>query len=201
MNRLLILYPPLFNCYEKFHRKVAKITQSLDEFSFVYPDDPNAFVEKCASENFPKAYLKKSSDWRGEVPTHAIIFDDGEVFIDELVRLKESGKPFRVVKIAISRVVNVDRDKQYKGVKTTKEFEYIGRGSYWGNPHSMFEDGDDRDEVIRKYKYDFDYEKFPHIDKKEVYKLVGKRLGCFCKPASCHGDVLADFLNTWDDGK
>jgi hypothetical protein len=65
----------------------------------------------------------------------------------------------------------------------------------------MYEDGEDREEVIRKYKYDFDFEKFPNKEKKEVYKLAGKRLGCFCKPDSCHGDVLADFLNSWDDGK
>jgi hypothetical protein len=65
----------------------------------------------------------------------------------------------------------------------------------------MFEEGDDREEVIRKYKYDFDFEKFPHIDKSEVHKLAGKKLGCFCKPATCHGDILADFLNEYDDGK
>ncbi|WP_261928243.1 DUF4326 domain-containing protein, partial [Vibrio aestuarianus] len=59
----------------------------------------------------------------------------------------------------------------------------------------------DRDEVIRKYKYDFDYDKFINVDKSRVYDLAGKRLGCFCKPQSCHGDVLADFLNSWDDGK
>ncbi len=64
----------------------------------------------------------------------------------------------------------------------------------------MFEDGD-RDEVIRKFKYDFDYDKFLNIDKSKVYSLAGKRLGCFCKPQACHGDVLADFLNSWDDGK
>ncbi|MEP0357399.1 DUF4326 domain-containing protein [Paraglaciecola sp.] len=39
------------------------------------------------------------------------------------------------------------------------------------------------------------------MEKAEVYKLAGKRLGCFCKPSACHGDVLADFLNSWDDGK
>ena len=38
-------------------------------------------------------------------------------------------------------------------------------------------------------------------EKSEVYKLSGKRLGCFCKPMECHGDVLADYLNSWDDGK
>ena len=65
----------------------------------------------------------------------------------------------------------------------------------------MYEGEDDREEVIRKYKYDFDYEKFPNKAKSEVCKLAGKRLGCFCKPQACHGDVLVDFLNSWDDGK
>jgi hypothetical protein len=201
MNKLLILYPAEFNCSSKFERKVKHIIATLSNFEVVFSNDDNFLIKNLFDQYQQDIALQQNINWNKDDFTHAIIFDDGEVFIDELVRLKESGKPFRVVKIAISRVVNVDRDKQYKGVKTTKEFEYIGRGSYWGNPHSMFEDGDDRDEVIRKYKYDFDYEKFPHIDKKEVYKLVGKRLGCFCKPASCHGDVLADFLNTWDDGK
>ena len=65
----------------------------------------------------------------------------------------------------------------------------------------MHEEGDDREEVIRKYKYDFDFEKFPNKEKSEVHKLTGKRLGCFCKPQACHGDILADYLNSWDDGK
>ncbi len=65
----------------------------------------------------------------------------------------------------------------------------------------MFEEGDDRDEVIRRYKFDFDFVKLPHIDKDEAFRLVGKKLGCFCKPTSCHGDVLANFLNSLDDEK
>lgn len=28
-----------------------------------------------------------------------------------------------------------------------------------------------------------------------VLALRGKRLGCFCKPAPCHGDVIAEFVN------
>jgi len=39
------------------------------------------------------------------------------------------------------------------------------------------------------------------FEQAEVYKLAGKRLGCFCKPSAFHGDVLADFLNCWDVGK
>ncbi|MCA1772919.1 MAG: DUF4326 domain-containing protein [Halomonas sp.] len=130
-----------------------------------------------------------------------IVFDDGEEFPEEVDLLKENSIPIRLIDVAITRVINIKREPEYKGLKSTHEYEYIGRGSYWGNPYSMYEDGEDREEVIRKYKYDFDYEKFPNKEIKEVYKLAGKRLGCFCKPDSCHGDVLADFLNSWDDGK
>ncbi|WP_219821312.1 DUF4326 domain-containing protein [Methylobacter tundripaludum] len=28
----------------------------------------------------------------------------------------------------------------------------------------------------------------------ELYKLAGKKLGCFCKPEDCHGDILASRL-------
>ena len=34
-------------------------------------------------------------------------------------------------------------------------------------------------------------EKHPDF-KMHVKKLKGKKLGCFCKPKACHGDVLAD---------
>lgn len=31
-----------------------------------------------------------------------------------------------------------------------------------------------------------------------VLSLRGKRLGCFCHPSACHGDVIASFLNEKD---
>ena len=65
----------------------------------------------------------------------------------------------------------------------------------------MYEDGSDREEVIRKYRYDFENDLFPKKSKSEVIRLAGKRLGCFCKPKACHGDILADYLNSLDDGK
>ncbi|CAA6804525.1 MAG: Unknown protein [uncultured Sulfurovum sp.] len=65
----------------------------------------------------------------------------------------------------------------------------------------MFENGDTRDDVIRKFAYDFEQDMFLNKQKNEVYKLSGKRLGCFCKPSSCHGDILANFLNSQDDGR
>lgn len=201
MATVLILYPKFFNSYSKFSRKVMKITSSLGVATLVYPSDPNSLIAKFCAESSGKMTAKELSSWTPNDITHAIIFDDGEEFIEETAQLKESKKPLRVVGIFITRVINIKTETEYQSKKSTPNYEYIGRGSYWGNPYSMYEEGDDREEVIRKYKYDFDYEKFPNKEKSEVYKLVGKRLGCFCKPQACHGDVLADFLNSWDDGK
>lgn len=67
---------------------------------------------------------------------------------------------------------------------------YIGRPSKWGNPFRIGPDGY-REEVIRKYR---DWiGKQPEL-LKSLPELEGKRLGCFCKPLACHGDVLADLI-------
>ncbi|EMF7414118.1 DUF4326 domain-containing protein [Vibrio parahaemolyticus] len=201
MAKILVLYPQLFNCYSKFVRKVGKITSNLDDVELVYSNDPNQFIETFCAENSNSVRYRQLSTWSCDDITHAIVFDDGEEFPSEIELLKSAKIPHRFIHINITRVINIKVDTKYQAEKRTPKYEYIGRGSYWGNPHSMFEDGDDRDEVIRKYKYDFDYDKFINVDKSKVYELAGKRLGCFCKPQACHGDVLADFLNSWDDGK
>ena len=201
MASVLVLYPKLFNSYSKFARKVENIISTLDQVTLVFESDPNLFIERIVANNLHKLSARRVSDWRYDEITHAIIFDDGEEFVEESERLKASGLPLRIVNILITRVINIKTETTYQSIKGNNKYEYIGRGSYWGNPYSMYEEGDDREEVIRKYKYDFDYEKFPNKEKSEVYKLAGKRLGCFCKPNACHGDIIADFLNAWDDGK
>ena len=73
----------------------------------------------------------------------------------------------------------------------TEEFDvYIGRGSQWGNPFVIGKDGD-RDEVIDKYK---DYIADHPSLLRDLVKLRGKRLGCYCKPLRCHGDVLVELI-------
>lgn len=68
---------------------------------------------------------------------------------------------------------------------------YIGRGSKWGNPFVLGKDGD-REEVITKYKsYLWKEIRLGRITNKDLQELKGKRLGCFCKPKECHGDVIA----------
>lgn len=64
---------------------------------------------------------------------------------------------------------------------------YIGRPSKWGNPFVIGKDGD-RTEVLRKYERWLRQQ--PHL-MAALPELKGKRLGCYCAPAPCHGDILA----------
>ena len=68
---------------------------------------------------------------------------------------------------------------------------YIGRAGRgkdgkWGN---KFYKGT-REENIANYEHWL----LTHPDGKKLMKalpeLLGKRLGCFCKPKACHGDIL-----------
>lgn len=69
---------------------------------------------------------------------------------------------------------------------------YIGRPGPWGNPFVIGPDGT-REEVIAKYKKYAENSKFIQAN---VHTLKGKRLGCWCKPLACHGDVLKDMADS-----
>lgn len=68
---------------------------------------------------------------------------------------------------------------------------YIGRGSYWGNPYEIKEHG--REGAVKL----FSSLNFP---KNHYMALSGAKLGCFCKPESCHGDILVkNFKDYYND--
>ena len=70
------------------------------------------------------------------------------------------------------------------------EFDvYIGRPSKWGNPFEIGKDGT-RAEVIRKFAVYLSHNKELL---KDLHELKGKRLGCWCYPEMCHGDVLVQW--------
>jgi hypothetical protein len=69
---------------------------------------------------------------------------------------------------------------------------YIGRPGPWGNPFAMNGE-DDRENVIARYRTWLDSQ--PHLKRMARRELAGKTLGCWCAPASCHGDVLAAVAN------
>jgi hypothetical protein len=75
---------------------------------------------------------------------------------------------------------------------------YIGRAnrhynlpqSKWANPFLIPRDGD-RDEVIAKYRAYV----LSRPDLLEALADINyQRLGCWCAPLRCHGDVLAELI-------
>lgn len=73
---------------------------------------------------------------------------------------------------------------------------YIGRGSMWGNPIPI-DDDNPRWIVIERYReYLLDQLSTGVITVQDFLDLKGKRLGCFCKPKDCHGDVIVEIYNT-----
>lgn len=78
---------------------------------------------------------------------------------------------------------------------------YIGRPSKWGNPYTHLSAAAERegmelvasvDEAIEAYQ-EWIMEQ-PEL-LKDLHELKGKRLGCWCKPGPCHGDVLAELAD------
>jgi hypothetical protein len=75
-------------------------------------------------------------------------------------------------------------------IRQEKADVYIGRPSLWGNPFVIGRDGT-RDEVIAKYRsYLVNHPFLLNC----VFELKGKKLGCYCKPLACHGDVLIEMI-------
>lgn len=76
---------------------------------------------------------------------------------------------------------------------------YIGRPSKWGNPFTHRKDNTiakflvaTREEAVEAYR---DWIKAQPELLAALPELKGKRLGCFCKPQSCHGDILAEMAD------
>lgn len=78
---------------------------------------------------------------------------------------------------------------------------YIGRPRrgdpwYFGNPFEIGKDGN-RAEVIGKFQNWFLTGTDPRAVWMRVHinELRGKKLGCFCAPQMCHGDLLAHYAD------
>ena len=74
---------------------------------------------------------------------------------------------------------------------------YIGRGSDWGNPYSHLpvsaavyktETVEEAIECYRKYLLTR-----PDLLSR-IHEFQGKRLGCWCYPKQCHGNVLLELI-------
>lgn len=81
---------------------------------------------------------------------------------------------------------------------------YIGRAGkgqdgYFGNPFRLHSN-ESRGSTLERYREYF----YGRIDtdpvfRERIHALKGKTLGCFCKPYPCHGDIIAEYLNSMKD--
>ena len=86
-------------------------------------------------------------------------------------------------------------------IRNAKYDVYIGRAGhgqdgYFGNPFMLKAD-ETRGSTLEKYRKYFNnrLETDPEFRRK-ILSLKGKTLGCFCKPYPCHGDIIAEYLNS-----
>lgn len=93
-------------------------------------------------------------------------------------------------------VVNINKDKCdiYIGRSTQSHIPEYPQKGWAGNPYNLKDWN--RTESIQRYREYF----YDRIEKDEIFRagilsLRGKTLGCFCKPLSCHGDIIAEYLN------
>lgn len=91
-----------------------------------------------------------------------------------------------------------DRAKVYSGttvVNINNEEEYdvlIDRTTEWGNPTEIdLKKGITRLDAIKNY---YEYLMAKRDLLKKLPTLMGKRLGCHCKPEFCHGDIIVMFI-------
>lgn len=75
-----------------------------------------------------------------------------------------------------------------------EEFDvYIGRDGDFGNPFRIGP-AHNRTQVIAAYRKWLLSK--PDLVARVKVELRGKRLGCWCRPKQCHGDVLAEVANS-----
>lgn len=84
------------------------------------------------------------------------------------------------------------------------EVVYIGRGSLYGNPFSHLKSRyrtvivASREEAVAKFREwvttDMNVPGWKKPTAEMIESLRGKKLGCYCAPAACHGDVYIELL-------
>tara|TARA_Y100000389_G_C17280313_1_gene422615 strand:+ start:92 stop:454 length:363 start_codon:yes stop_codon:yes gene_type:complete len=95
-----------------------------------------------------------------------------------------------------------DQNNEYigrHGVIFIEKQRFPKQPSKWANPFKIGKDGD-RDTVINKYKqYLKNKLDNDELLRHELLKLKNKKLGCWCYPEPCHGDVLIELIKLYEN--
>ena len=82
-------------------------------------------------------------------------------------------------------------------MRTSQYDARIDRATAWGNPFHIGRDGDRRT-VVAKYRRMVEEKSTAQSlwIHRNIESLRGKRLGCWCAPLECHGNVLIELLDS-----
>jgi len=112
----------------------------------------------------------------------------------ELIQAMQAGKT-----VVLNRKKNGAHHQATQFAQSSGIEVYIGRQngwiglskSIWHNPYKVGKDGD-RAQVIAKFEQ---YLLTRPDLMEQIHTLKGKALTCWCKPESCHGDVLKKYAD------
>ena len=84
-----------------------------------------------------------------------------------------------------------------KGVVFIDNIRFPQNSSNFANPYKIGKDGT-REEILLKYKNYIVNKLNNNKDLViELLSLKGKKLGCWCCPEMCHGDILLDLIDAY----
>lgn len=195
-ENIFIAYPSNFRNKRLFSEKIERILSQIEDFSITTTIDHNNLLR----DKFHNTTITEvgSSKRKNEIKkslskaSYFVAFWDGSeldqyIYIASILKIKS-----RIITTETTKVANKDKGEEYD--------VYIGRGTPWGNPFAIGDEGMTREDVINKYKNYFNETYINNPTKlKELKSLKNKTLGCHCKPAACHGDIIAELLNSLDD--
>jgi len=96
--------------------------------------------------------------------------------------------------VEVVNVTKTDKFDVYIGRKYNRG-KYDFKESIFNNPFKLKDFNNDRDKCLDAYSF-YLYGKFK-LDEffaKELLEIKDKTLGCWCKPQSCHGDVIKNLI-------
>ncbi|WP_181925947.1 DUF4326 domain-containing protein [Cupriavidus taiwanensis] len=181
-----------------FSSAVSETLREGSDLEIVVVNDRGGIADKYLARrgvSFKKRACKNKLEARAiaRVANYAMVFWSGDDLSHLIFSLRKEKVPLRIYPFEITTVVNVDSGQEFD--------VYIGRKGPWGNPFPIIPGtSETRDVVIQKYEKYFHEEILGNSDRKKMLLgLRGLRLGCHCKPAACHGDVIANYLNNYAD--
>jgi hypothetical protein len=118
INTVLVLYPSEFNCQSKLTRKLTNITKNMTAYDLVATSDPKGLLKNYAQDLDVGFMLSDQKALASIRFTHAVVFDDGESFFQEISTIHEMEKPLRLIKTAVTRVINIKNEPDYSHIKS-----------------------------------------------------------------------------------